>query len=106
MEKTYHPILISIAEDVIGLIQENSQVCCITDAYRDDPESVHGHCRGLDFRTWDMPVSFINALCEAVNTLWTYDPKRPEKVCLMYHDVGQGAHLHLQVHPNTVRKNN
>jgi hypothetical protein len=37
-----------------------------------------------------------------VNNHWEYDPKRPEMKCAIYHDVGQGLHIHLQVHDSTV----
>jgi hypothetical protein len=36
--------------------------------------------------------------------MWTYDTERPHKKCCIYHDVGQGKHIHFQVHPNTTRR--
>jgi hypothetical protein len=39
---------------------------------------------------------------DEVNAAWQYDPQRPEMKCCLYHDVGKGAHFHLQVHARTV----
>lgn len=67
---------------------------------RDYP-SVHSMdpYRGMDIRSWfyDAP----QVVADDVNDHWQYDPKRPERKCAIYHDVGRGAHLHLQVHDNT-----
>ena len=55
--------------------------------------------RGVDIRSWiyDNPQSIV----DDINKHWDYDSKRPEKKCAMYHDVGRGKHIHLQVHDNT-----
>jgi len=57
-------------------------------------------CRHRDIRSWiyDDP----QAICDDINAHWIYDPKRPQKKCAIYHDSGQGVHIHLQVHDNTM----
>lgn len=77
----------------------------ITSLYRINDKGVHGTLplRGLDLRCHDDKIG--PDVAKRINQAWKYDPNRPDKVCCMYHDIGQGAHIHLQVHPNTVRVN-
>jgi len=75
-----------------------------TSFYRDGDSGVHGQMplRGVDVRC---RVDVIGDAIEAyVNNRWQYDPERPQKKCCIYHDVGQGKHLHFQVHPNTQKR--
>ena len=60
--------------------------------------------RGLDIRSWTLPDP--EAVCEKINQAWIYDPDRPGKKCAIYHDIGRGAHIHLQTHPKSVFKGN
>ena len=55
--------------------------------------------RGVDIRSWiyKNPLDVV----KTINDAWCYDEIRPEKKCAMYHDVGRGKHIHLQVHDNT-----
>ena len=74
----------------------------VTSLYRMNNEgSVHGQLplRGVDLRCYDSEIGYL--IEQRTNRKWTYDPARPEKKCCMYHNVGQGAHLHLQVHAKT-----
>ena len=102
MERKYHHKLVSLLEwsynNVIQLIY-------MTSAFREGDNGVHGTtpCRGLDLRSHGLENP--QALCDKINKAWIYDPKRPDKVCAIFHDVGQGEHIHLQVHPNTVMVN-
>lgn len=79
----------------------------ITSAYR--ANAVHAKdsrihstipCRAMDFSVCDIPDP--ESACQDVNQYWQYDPKRPWMKCALYHDVGLGPHIHLQVHRNTV----
>jgi hypothetical protein len=56
--------------------------------------------RALDFSV----VGLIDPrkVIEDVNNHFEYDPGRPEMCCAIYHDVGQGPHIHLQVCDATV----
>jgi hypothetical protein len=73
----------------------------VTSLYRIGDDGVHGQLplRGIDLRCRD--TAFGCQVVDWVNARWQYDPSRPQKECAMYHDIGQGAHIHLQVHPNT-----
>jgi len=68
---------------------------------RDYP-SVHDEdpYRGMDVRSWvfDDP----QAVVDDINNHFQYDPERPEIKTAIYHDVGRGRHIHLQVHDRTI----
>lgn len=76
----------------------------ITSLYRIGDPGVHGTLplRGIDERCRDRYLG--NLKVAYVNSKWSYDYQQPELKCALYHDVGQGIHMHYQVHPNTVRK--
>ena len=95
-----HPKLIPIVETVMAIYD----LTMITSAYRPGDEGVHGQMpvRGLDLRCQDKPLA--GKIETDINSIWMYDPDRPDmKVCVA-HDVGQGFHLHLQVHRNTTKR--
>ena len=77
----------------------------VTSLYRIGDGGVHGALplRGLDWRCHYEPFgAFVAAY---INKRWQYDYSRPTKTCCMCHKVGAGAlHLHLQVHPHTLRR--
>ena len=56
--------------------------------------SVHSQWRGFDFRIFP-DAQFNQWLTDKVNTMFPYDPSRPEKVSLLRH-VGSGDHFHGQ----------
>jgi len=58
--------------------------------------------RGMDVRSsiYEDP----HAVANDVNDHWVYDPSRPEMKCAIYHNVGRGFHIHLQVHDETRRR--
>jgi len=100
-ETLYHPIMMDLLEwleDATGI--EFTQ----TSTYREGDPGVHGTIllRGVDLRCH---VGTIGVQLELlVNNNWQYDPERPQKSCAIYHDVGQGRHLHVQVHDDTTRR--
>ena len=55
--------------------------------------------RAIDLRCHDDALGY--AVEEYVNSIYEYDHHRPSKKCCLYHDVGGGWHLHLQVHHHT-----
>ena len=105
MDGLYYYKLIELTKFVINLMGKMRITPVVTSAYRKDDTGVHKYGRGVDFRTHHITEDEIKTLCEVVNNRWVYDPKRPEKVCLMYHNVGKGPHLHLQAHQNTIERN-
>lgn len=58
-------------------------------------KSTHQFWRAVDLRTRDLPTWFIELLVVAVNMLYPYGKKG--KNTALYHSVGKGWHLHIQV---------
>ena len=75
----------------------------VTSLYRINDKGVHGTLplRGLDMRCRDNGLGLL--VVKYVNSRWCYDSKRPRKVCCVFHDAGNGYHLHFQTHPKTRR---
>lgn len=94
--------LVSLIEDLVDLVKGKDVV--ITEGWRPGG-GVHSTspCRAIDIRSWIYTKEELDEIETAINSLWTYDPKRPEKKCMKVHDTGKGVHAHLQVHPNSVR---
>ena len=95
------PLLIEIHTDLIEY-SDYEGFRIITSAYRPKDNGVHGYFRGLDVRCHDARHGKMAE--EYLNNKWTYDTLRMDKKVAIYHDVGQGLHLHLQCHYNTKRK--
>ena len=78
----------------------------VTCAYRKKrhKNDLHGTIpvRAKDIRSWcyDNPEE----VTAAINNKWVYDPTRPKKKIAVYHDSGEGPHIHLQTHPRTRRR--
>ena len=81
--------IILYLEDLFGVEFTN------TSNYR--PDGVHKWGRGFDIHCNYDP--FGRMIEETVNSLYQYDPARPEMKCCLYH--GSPKHVHLQTHPNT-----
>lgn len=77
----------------------------VTSLYRIGDAGVHGQLplRGLDWRC--RLQEFGDLVAKHINQRWIYDPYRLTKVCGRCHATKGGKlHLHLQVHPNTIRR--
>jgi len=98
----YHPKLILIMSWLTTMYDRT----VITSAYRGGDKGVHGTdpCRGIDIRSW--VFSNPRKVTDKINLTWEYDPDRPDKRVGIYHDIGSGEHIHLQVHDNTERRRN
>ena len=74
-----------------------------TSPYRIGNKGVHGTMplRGWDLRCRNLAVG--RAISKLINSVWKYDTKRPRKKCCYLHGKGSKLHLHLQVHPNTIK---
>ena len=93
-----------LLRDLALAVEERFGEKTITSLYRIGDTGVHGMLplRGLDFRcTSQIHGKEVETW---VNDIWSYDSSRPEKKCCLFHNVGNGWHLHLQVHPKTVRR--
>ena len=76
----------------------------ITSQYRISDPGVHGTLplRAKDLRCKSVVVG--KAIEEVVNSNWCYDVERDGMDVCIFHDVGLGPHLHIQVHDNTVMR--
>ena len=100
MTMEYHPRLVMI----VAYITDMWDRTVITSAYRGGDKGVHGTdpCRAVDIRSWIF--SNPTKVTARINQDWEYDPERPEMIVALYHDIGKGEHIHLQVHNNTRRR--
>ena len=77
----------------------------VTESYRPQlhQHDLHGtdpvRAKDIRSRCYSTPED----VAEAINKKWQYDPSRPRKLVAVYHDSGQGPHIHLQTHPNTIK---
>jgi len=101
-ETQVHPKLIEILQFML----DSGVELIITESSR---KKMHSHdlhdvvpLRAVDVRSWifDSPESVVALINEA----YTYDPRRKYIQVCIYHDVGLGKHFHIQVHPDTIRK--
>jgi len=90
--------------EIVFAAMRNLDPVVITSAYRHGDAGCHGTqpLRAIDLRCHD--ELYGHSLAEVINDAWEYDHERLHKRVAIYHDVGQGAHLHLQSHPNTRRR--
>lgn len=95
---TYHPTLIAL---LLWLYQRYPSQVVVTSGFRPSSPGVHGTtpCRALDIRS--RTFADPEVIADEINKAWDYDPERPQFECAIYHDVGRGEHIHLQVHNNT-----
>jgi hypothetical protein len=66
------------------------------------------HCDGPPWRAVDLVGDLFQpqyeALADAINGEWEYDPERPTMGAALGRPHGTGSHLHLQVHPHTRKR--
>lgn len=65
---------------------------------------VHARAGALDIRTIGVPDNEVSAAVEYLNGRYRYDPGRPRLPVAYAKPHGNARHLHIQTHPNTVRK--
>ena len=104
LSNEYHETLISVSSDVAEWMIDEGIQPIITSAFRPGDIGVHGCGRGLDYRTWHMTKKQVWDLVAYVNKKWVYDSQRPNIKVAIFHDVGRGPHLHLQVHHRTQKR--
>lgn len=98
---SWHPMLIEV---YVWLVKRYGEKILLTEAWREARSSSDVHAtnplRAFDIRSrnFDYP-SYIE---EEINRNWTYDPLRYYMKVALLHDIGQGMHFHIQVHPNTI----
>ena len=87
---------------------------CFTEGWREAlrPGDVHDTdpLRATDLRYWFYRPTVAKEIELAINERYEYDYKRPEKNCAWIHEsfnedgTSRGVHFHIQVHPNTRRR--
>lgn len=90
--------------DVLKDIENEFGSQTITSLYRIGDDGVHGQLplRGTDLRCRDKEHGKM--VVDWVNEKWSYDPARPDSKVAIAHGAGSNYHIHLQVHPSTVRR--
>jgi hypothetical protein len=80
--------------DLMRSQEEQDAIYAMDENYKIKPwKSVHQVGRGADVRTFDLPKNIIDDILTLLNTL-PYDDKRKTAI---HHDIGTGAHIHIQV---------
>ena len=89
---------------VVWLEKSTGITFTITSLYRIGDNGVHGSLplRGIDLRCRNIEIG--TAIEDLINCNWFYDPDRIAKDCAFLHGKGANLHLHLQVHPDTIRR--
>ena len=89
---------------LVWIEKETGLEFTITSLYRIGDTGVHGQLpvRGCDLRMRDARAG--REIEKMINQTWYYDPTRPEKTCCLLHGDGSNMHLHVQVHPNTIKQ--
>lgn len=98
-----------LTDDELTMTEANRTHAETIAAYGDPAAPVSTHesipLRAFDVRSRDdkgVEFPWVQKLVAIINKRWIYDPARPAKSCAMYHDIGKGPHLHLQVCAQTV----
>jgi len=89
---------------IVWLEMETGIELTVTSLYRMGDSGVHGvlPLRGIDLRMRNRSIGL--AIESLINKYWLYDKKRQDKKCCVLHGKGIYMHLHIQVHPNTMRR--
>jgi len=110
-----HPVLWELVEDtLVHWPGERMEVTCIfrtpeeeeTAGGKSGVHMTNPH-RAIDLRIKNLVGDYqlkANALAETLNSLWIYDPTRPNLKVAISKVHGSGPHVHLQVSNNTERK--
>ena len=97
----FHSILREILVDIYR--EYGPQV--ITSLYRTgENETIH---KTIPLRAVDIGVlsgDLGKHIEDYLNRTWIYNPGRPERRVAIWHDVGKGLHLHIQVNEKTRRR--
>jgi hypothetical protein len=107
MQVGSHPILLDV---VHWLCNRFPQLICVTDGHRPGDPKCHGTdpLRAIDIRSTLFQAP--KAIEVEINNHWEYDPERTHMGVAKYHRVKNpdgswgGYHFHIQVHPNTRRR--
>ena len=108
-----HTVLRQVTEDVVQ--EWPSEVCRITCIYRTMKENIDAGAattihsvgppyRAIDFGAAELGWDLVGKVADAINAKWVYDPHRLGLQVAVSKKHGTGPHLHIQVHPATLRR--
>lgn len=99
----FYPALVEI---IVWLADNYGMV--MTESFRParHPGDVHSTdpVRAVDIRSKCYDGDLAARIRDEINARWEYDSNRPQMKCAIIHDVGEGVHFHVQVHPNTTKR--
>ncbi len=76
-------------------LDEFGKSVTITSIYRKGDKGVHGYWRGIDIRSHYYTNDEIGEIIKFLNKTVIYG--NPSYTTALYHGVGQGVHIHIQV---------
>lgn len=101
-----HKFSRALVEIIVWLAENHGLV--MTESFRParHPGDVHSTdpVRAVDIRSKCYDGDQASRIRDEINTIWEYDSNRPQMKCAIIHDVGNGVHFHIQVHPNTTKR--
>ena len=94
----WHPKLV----DLLFSIEEEKLITCAYESRKYISLHSMEPLRAVDLRSYIYrdPKSLV----DKINEEWIYNPNAPRRNVAIYHNVGRGRHIHLQVHDDTERK--
>lgn len=107
-----HQTISAIMWEMIDYVKDRGHTPAITATFSTEEldkklgrkSRTHREGRAFDLRTWDLPEDLVTLMMDHFNTKYgymgavSYFTRRPKLI--VHHDVGTGAHLHVQVSPN------
>jgi hypothetical protein len=107
-----HPKLIDLVwpefDEMAGTFIWSPLVTCVWRSPDEDKAvdgtGIHSAWRAVDVRTKDIQKEIVEAVTDALNRLFIYDPNRPSLPVAYSKPHGTGPHLHLQVCDATTRR--
>ncbi len=108
-----HALLKSVMEEIAEYgVTTWGWLPCITSIFRTPAENtaaqaktlIHCDWRAADVRTRGIDQAMVDDVTGWANARWIYDPIRPSLPVVYSAEHGTGPHMHVQVHPRTVRR--
>lgn len=101
-----HKCLPILAEITVWLADTYGLVMTEFERPARHPGDVHSTdpVRAVDIRSKCYDGDQAARIRDEINGIWEYDSNRPQMQCAIIHDVGEGVHFHIQVHPNTTNR--
>ena len=109
-----NPVLLKVFWNLINLWPDDTLVVSSIGRSWAQDKKLGGsgvHAAGPPWRAMDISIRTLSGgqeraekLADLINSMWCYDPQRPKKPVCYAKPHGDGPHIHLQVHPRTMRR--